>query len=114
MFNNQINCLKFWLFFNLSGSNCKKCKEINLSNSSCLICQGSGKLKSYLKIVVIEDCLRDVWIKCAEETIPLRVLSNCQGHMVINETCKIVSQFENNSINFKYFKYNFRIFTFER
>jgi hypothetical protein len=67
---------------------CDLCK--NKMHGLCTVCNGSGKLKSYLKVTVVEDCLSDIWVKCTEDLIPLKVLTSSKGNLIVNETQKSV------------------------
>lgn len=58
----------------------------------CGLCNGAGKLNKHKRETRVQDCIYDIWIKCKEKSIPLKVLLDSIGSLILKQTDKNVNQ----------------------
>lgn len=58
---------------------------------TCNVCDGTGKLNQFKKIILVEDCLYDVRVKCNQKEVPLKNILKNKGNLIVDQTSKKLS-----------------------
>lgn len=76
----------------------KTCETCNGTGEIDLVDKKDSKLgpdlgcgSSSCKESKVNDCLYDVFVKCDDAAIPLRILTKSKGTVILNQTCRNVS-----------------------